>query len=42
MTEFDRGHLPLLTSKISAHAGDLRNANARLRALINIGLELAP
>ena len=42
MTEFDRGHLRLLTSNISAHAGDLRNANARLRALINIGLELAP
>src|ERR1700730_9748333 len=42
VTEFDRGHLRLLTSNISAHAGDLRNANARLRALINIGLELAP
>ena len=40
-TTFDREHLRLLTDKLSAKAGDLRNANARLRALINIGLELA-
>ena len=40
-TAFDREHLRLLTDKLSEHAGDLRTANARLRALINIGLELA-
>ena len=40
-TAFDREHLRLLTDKLSAKAGDLRSANARLRALINIGLELA-
>jgi PAS domain S-box-containing protein len=40
-TEFDREHLRLLTDKLSEKAGDLRIANARLRALINIGLELA-
>ena len=40
-TEFDREHLRLLTDKLSEKAGDLRTANARLRALINIGLELA-
>ena len=38
---FDRAHLRLLTDKLSEKAGDLRSANARLRALINIGLELA-
>jgi PAS domain S-box-containing protein len=38
---FDREHLRLLTDKLSDKAGDLRSANARLRALINIGLELA-
>jgi PAS domain-containing protein len=38
---FDREHLQLLTDKLSKKAGDLRAANARLRALINIGLELA-
>jgi PAS domain S-box-containing protein len=38
--EFDRDHLRLLTDKLSEKAGDLRTANARLRALINIGLEL--
>jgi PAS domain S-box-containing protein len=37
---FDRDHLRLLTDKLSEKAGDLRTANARLRALINIGLEL--
>ncbi len=39
--EFDREHLRLLTDKLSEKAGDLRAANARLRALINIGLEFA-
>ena len=40
-SEFDREHLRLLTDKLSEKAGVLRAANARLRALINIGLELA-
>jgi two-component system cell cycle sensor histidine kinase/response regulator CckA len=40
-TEFDREHLRLLTDKLSDKAEDLRTANARLRALINIGLDLA-
>jgi PAS domain S-box-containing protein len=40
-TEFDREHLRLLTDKLSEKAGDLKTSNARLRALINIGLELA-
>ena len=40
-TAFDREHLRLLTDKLSDKARDLRTANARLRALINIGLELA-
>ena len=31
----------MITDKLSEKAGDLRTANARLRALINIGLELA-
>jgi CheY-like chemotaxis protein len=39
--EFDTAHLRLLTDKLSETAGDVRVANARLRALINIGLELA-
>jgi PAS domain S-box-containing protein len=39
--EFDRQHLRLLTDKLSEKAGDLRVANVRLRALHNIGLELA-
>jgi PAS domain S-box-containing protein len=38
---FDREHLRLITDKLSKTAGGLRAANARLRALINIGLELA-
>jgi CheY-like chemotaxis protein len=38
---FDREHLRLLTDKLSDQTSDLRIANARLRALINIGLELA-
>jgi PAS domain S-box-containing protein len=40
-TDFDREHLRLVTDKLSEKAGDLQSANARLRALINIGLELA-
>ena len=39
--EFDREHLPLLTDQLSDKAADLRIANARLRALVNIGLEAA-
>jgi len=38
---FGREHLRLLTHKRSERDGDLRTANARLRAVINIGLELA-
>jgi PAS domain S-box-containing protein len=38
---FDREHLRLVTDKLSNKARDLRTANARLRAVINIGLELA-
>lgn len=41
LTAFDREHLRLLTNELSDKACDLRAANARLRALINIGLELA-
>jgi diguanylate cyclase (GGDEF)-like protein/PAS domain S-box-containing protein len=37
---FDREHLRLVTDKLSEKATDLSRANARLRALINIGLEL--
>jgi two-component system cell cycle sensor histidine kinase/response regulator CckA len=40
-TAFDREHLRLLTDKLSEKVGDLRTANARSRALINIGLEFA-
>ena len=39
--EFHGEHLRLLTDKLSDKAADLRTANARLSALINIGLELA-
>jgi PAS domain S-box-containing protein len=39
--EFDRGHLRLLTDTMPEQREDLRAANARLRALINIGLELS-
>jgi PAS domain S-box-containing protein len=38
---FEHDHLRLITDKLSATAGDLRYANARLRALVNLGLELA-
>jgi PAS domain S-box-containing protein len=40
-TNLDREELRLLTDTLSEKAVDLRAANARLRALINIGLELA-
>ena len=36
-----REHLRLLTEEVSDKTGDVRIANARVRALINIGLELA-
>ena len=39
--EFDREHLRLLTNKLSENTEELKAANARLRALINVGLELA-
>lgn len=39
--EFARDHLRLLTDKLSQNVGELQEANARLRALVNIGLELA-
>jgi len=39
--EFDRDHLRLVTDKLSQKTEDLRIANAHLRALVNIGLELA-
>ena len=38
---FDREHLRLLTDNMPEQGEDLRTANARLRAMINIGLELA-
>jgi two-component system cell cycle sensor histidine kinase/response regulator CckA len=38
---FDREHLRLVTDKLWKKAADLGTANARLRALIDIGLELA-
>jgi PAS domain S-box-containing protein len=40
-TAFTREQLRLLTDQLSEKAEDLRIANARLRALINIGLEFA-
>ena len=40
-TEDDREHLRLLTDELSEKTGDLKISNARLRAVINIGLELA-
>ena len=39
--EFDREHLQRLTDKVLEKADTLRTANARLRGLINIGLEFA-
>ena len=41
-TEVDSAHLRLRTDRLPEHAADLRSANVRLRAMINIGLELAP
>jgi len=38
---FSRDHLRLLTDKVSEQAGGLRSANARLRAIINIGLQFS-
>jgi two-component system, cell cycle sensor histidine kinase and response regulator CckA len=38
---FDRRHLRLVTDKLSEQAADLGTANARLKMLIDIGLELA-
>jgi PAS domain S-box-containing protein len=38
---FNRDHLQLLTDKVSEKASELRVANARLRAIINIGLEFS-
>ena len=38
-SDFDREHLRLLIDKVSEKTGDLRAANARLRALINIALD---
>jgi PAS domain S-box-containing protein len=40
-THFDGDHLRLLTDKLSEKTGDLKIANTRLRALINIGMECA-
>lgn len=38
---FDGAHLSLLTDKLAETAGELGAANARLRALINVGLDFA-
>jgi PAS domain S-box-containing protein len=38
--EFDREHLRLLTDKLSQNADELRRANERLTALVDLGLEL--
>ena len=38
---FNGDHLRLLTDKVSEKAGGLRAANARLRAIINIGLQFS-
>lgn len=40
-SQFEREHLRLLTDKLFETADDLRATNARLRALINIDLDLA-
>jgi PAS domain S-box-containing protein len=39
--EFDRDHLRLVSDRLSEKVGDLQAANARLRALISIGVDLA-
>jgi len=38
--EVNRDHLRLLTDQLSENAEELRDTNARLRALINIGLDI--
>ncbi|MEO8078000.1 MAG: response regulator, partial [Acidobacteriota bacterium] len=38
---FDREHLALVTDQLSEKTGDARAANAKLRALVNISLEIA-
>ena len=38
--EFDAEHLRLLTDKLSENAGNLKRANERLTALIDLGVEL--
>jgi two-component system cell cycle sensor histidine kinase/response regulator CckA len=38
--DFDREHLRLLTDKLSQKADDLKRANARLTALVDLGLDL--
>jgi PAS domain S-box-containing protein len=38
--EFDRDHLRLLTDKLSENVDELRRANERLSALIDLGLQL--
>jgi PAS domain S-box-containing protein len=38
--EFDREHMRLLTDKLSQRANDLRKANERLSALVELGLQL--
>src|SRR5687768_17329835 len=40
-TDFDRQHVRLLTDKLSEKVGDLITANTRLKALVNIGVEIA-
>jgi signal transduction histidine kinase/DNA-binding response OmpR family regulator len=39
--EFDREHLRIITDKLSEKADEQRAANARLRAMINLGLDFA-
>ena len=40
-SQFDSEHIRLLTDKLVATAEDLKTANARLRGLINIGMDFA-
>jgi PAS domain S-box-containing protein len=39
--DVNRDHLRLLTNQLSEKTEDLKDANARLRALVNIGMDLA-
>jgi PAS domain S-box-containing protein len=39
--DINHAHLRLLTDQLSEKAEDLKDANARLRALVNIGMDLA-